>query len=158
MNLSATVGWPIAKATFGDIMVKIEQGQLSWDDRDRLWRARMDSKSDAYMGQNRGIRTAYEQTAPPPQYPRQGKGGSMGYSQNHHQDRGNMQKQGRGQHYIKEYTCRNYNAGFCREQQDHWDPNLPHKYIHACQSCYGNPAIPPREQRHKAKHCTNRMN
>ena len=28
----------------------------------------------------------------------------------------------------------NYNAGFCKEHFDHWDPILPHRYIHACAS------------------------
>ena len=54
MHLSTSVGWLIAKSAFADIMTKIEQGRISWDDPDSLWRARMDGKSDAFMGQSRG--------------------------------------------------------------------------------------------------------
>ena len=54
MHLSSTVGWPIAKATFGEEMSTIEMGRASWDDPDSLWKARVDGKADAYMGQNRG--------------------------------------------------------------------------------------------------------
>ena len=53
MHLSNICSWPIAKSAFADIMTKIGQGRISWDDPDSLWRTRMDGKSDAYMGQNR---------------------------------------------------------------------------------------------------------
>ena len=54
MHLSIWVGWAIAKLAFADIMTKIEQGKVSWDDPDSLWRAHMEGKSDAFMGKNRG--------------------------------------------------------------------------------------------------------
>ena len=154
MHLSCTAGWPIAKAAFGEVMSKVEQGRIGWNDPDGLWRARMDGKYDAYMGQNRGSRTGGEGYYQTPQYARPVREGPP--PQYNNQDKQGTRRQHKNHNGVKEFTCRNFNAGFCREQDDHWDPSLPHKYIHACTTCHGNPNIPLRLQRHRAKHCTGR--
>ena len=71
----------------------------------------MDGKSDAFMGQNRGTRASVD--GPPRQ--------SQPYE---HQ---NTHKQPRVQGGYKEFTCNNYNSGYCRESQDHFDPILSHR-------------------------------
>ena len=139
MQLSTSVGWPIAKSAFADIVTKIEQGRISWDDPDSLWRARMDGKSDAFMGQSRAVHL----------------GGDMNPRHGQQFDRQQGRRQNRFQGSVKEFTCNNYNNNYCKESQDHMDTNLPQKYIHTCTNCYGNPAIPAREQCHKLKHCKN---
>ena len=136
MDLSSTIGWLVAKAAFTSVMTRIEQGKISWDDPDGLWKARMDGKSHAFMGQNRGSPVVMENT-----------------TQIVHQERPGNRKHTRSYGALKEFTCRNYNANCCKEQGDHKDPTLPHKYIHACHTCYGNPSTPLKDQRHKARYC-----
>ena len=81
MHLASSVGWHIAKAAFGEVMSKIELGRISWDDPDGLWKARMDGKSDAYMGQHRGNRMAVEPYNYQVQYTRHSREGYGGQGQ-----------------------------------------------------------------------------
>ena len=99
----------------------------------------MDGKADAFMGQSRAVHMGPE----------------MNQRRGQQFDRQQGRRQNRFQGSVKEFTCNNYNNNYCKESQDHMDTNLPQKYIHACTNCYGNPAIPAREQRHKLKHCKN---
>ena len=93
-------------------MERIEQGKILWDDPNGLWKTRMDGRSHAFLGQNRG-------------------GHGMGDTAPHftHQDRSGNRRHNRVQPVVKEFTCSNYNANYCKEQGDHMDPSLPHKYM-----------------------------
>ena len=42
MHLSSTVCWLIAKAAYREVMTKIEQGRIGWDNPDGLWHAKME--------------------------------------------------------------------------------------------------------------------
>ena len=138
MDLSYTVGWPIAKAAFAHVMTRVEQGKISWTDSNAIWQARTDGKHHAYMGQHRGGQVVTEPSN----------------SVQHRPNGNSSRRQGRTMPgVIKEFTCNNFNAGYCSESYDHMDATLPQKYIHACHNCYGNPAVPTREQQHKAKFC-----
>ena len=53
MNITSTAGWSAGKSVFAEIMTRIEQGRLQWDDAQALWQIRVDAKTDVYMGRSR---------------------------------------------------------------------------------------------------------
>ena len=129
-------GCSAGKSVFAEIMTRVEQGRLQWDDAQGLWQIREDAKTDVYTGRSR--QQNIESTE----------------QQGNFQARGNQSnwqagKVERGQ--PGQFPCRKYNWGYCREPKaEHSDNKTSNTYLHICVFCY---SVPGRDAGYKGKTC-----
>ena len=100
MDLSYTVGWPIAKAAFAHVMTRVEQGKISWNDSNAIWQSEwMVNTMPTWV--NTGLHKL--SLSRPTVYNTDRTGTVVA-------DRAGPCMPGA----IKKFTCNNFNAGYCR--------------------------------------------
>ena len=148
MDTATSSGWPVARIIHREVMGKIEQGALQWEDKDGMWQARVDAKSDLCLGKIQFNIPVAADT--PAQY------NSHSFSQPpHHQSRqytsNSQQKRQALNGPRKELPCIAFNRNYCKEHFDHNDSKIPHRYLHVCEFCFYRSDV--EHIRHKGKSC-----